>query len=151
MDCGSKGCRFKSFFLPMNIFNLISVYNTLIFNLINFVNLYVSIFLKKTYFLFNYYTLNELIWQDGFLIDFLQKKVTDNWIKKFLIFSSYLFNERLVFDKIIRFYLDLIIWPMHKLFIFDVNNVANTLFITIFFFIFFLFFFIFFYFFLLVF
>jgi hypothetical protein len=135
----------------MNIFNLISVYNTLIFNLINFVNLYVSIFLKKTYFLFNYYTLNELIWQDGFLIDFLQKKVTDNWIKKFLIFSSYLFNERLVFDKIIRFYLDLIIWPMHKLFIFDVNNVANTLFITIFFFIFFLFFFIFFYFFLLVF
>ena len=151
MDCGSKGCRFKSFFLPVNVFNIISFYNVLVYNITNTINASINIFLNKIYFLSTYYFLNELIWQDGFLIDFLQKKVADNWIKKFLIFSSYLFNERLVFDKIIRFYLDLIIWPMHKLFIFDINNVSNTLFITIFFFIFFLFFFIFFYFFLLIF
>ena len=84
-------------------------------------------------------------------MDFLQKKIADNWIKKFLIYSAYLFNERLVFDKIIKFYLDLIIWPMHKLFVFEFNNVSNTLFVTIFFFLFFLFFFSFFYFFLLMF
>lgn len=149
MDCGSKGCRFKSFFLPMYLFNLIFFYNFLIYNLTKYLSNYLNIFLNKIYFIVNYYTLNELIWQDGFLIDFLQKKVADNWVKKFLIFSAYLFNERLVFDKLIRFYLDLIIWPMHKLFIFDVNNVSNTLFVTIFFFIFFLFFFIFFYYFLL--
>ena len=151
MDCGSKGCRFKSFFLPMNIFNLFLLYNTLAYNFKNLANLYINNFLIKFFFLSNYYVLNELIWQEGFLIDFLQKKVADNWVKKFLIFSSYLFNERLVFDKIIRFYLDLIIWPMHKLFIFDVNNVSSTLFVTIFFFIFFLFIFTFFYFFLLMF
>ena len=151
MDCGSKGCRFMSFFLPVNIFNLFSFYNTFVYNFKTLSIFYKNTFLNKIYFLSNYYILNELIWQEGFLIDFLQKKVADNWIKKFLIFSSYLFNERLVFDKVIRFYLDLIIWPMHKLFIFDVSNISSTLFITIFFFIFFLFFFTFFYFFLLMF
>lgn len=145
MDCGSKGCRFKSFFLPLNIFNLFYFYNFYFYNLKKIKFAYVSYFLNKTHFLLNYYLLNELIWQEGFLIDFLQKKIADNWIKKFLIYSSYLFNERLVFDKIIRFYLDLIIWPMHKMFIFEFNNVANMLFITVFFFIFFLFFFLFFY------
>ncbi len=151
MDCGSKGCRFKSFFLPVYIFNFFLFYNTLTFNFKKIKSVYLNNFLYKTYFIFNYYLLNELIWQEGLLIDFLQKKITDNWMKKFLIYSAYLFNERFVFDKIIRFYLDLIIWPMHKLFVFEFNNVSNTLFITIFFFIFFLFFFIFFYFFLLMF
>ncbi len=151
MDCGSKGCRFKSFFLPMFIFNCFFFYNYLTYNFKNLKNTYLTIFLNKFYFISNYYILNELIWQEGFLLDFLQKKSTDIWIKKFLIFSAYLFNERLVFDKIIRFYLDLIIWPAHKLFVFEFNNISNTLFITIFFFIFFTFFLFFFYFFLLMF
>ena len=151
MDCGSKGCRFKSFFLPVIVFNFLYFYNSFTYNLKNLKLLYLNEFIAKTYFITNYYKLNELIWQEGLLIDFLQKKVTDNWVKKFLIFSAYLFSERLVFDKIIRFYLDLIIWPMHKLFIFEFNNISGTLFVTIFFFIFFLFFFIFFYFFLLMF
>jgi len=112
----------------------------LTYNFKNLKNTYLTIFLNKFYFISNYYILNELIWQEGFLLDFLQKKSTDIWIKKFLIFSAYLFNERLVFDKIIRFYLDLIIWPAHKLFVFEFNNISNTLFITIFFFIFFTFF-----------
>ncbi len=146
MDCGSKGCRFKSFFLPLIIFNIFSFYNNFFSNLAVLKNNYLTNFLYKTFFCTNYYLLNELIWQEGLLIDFLQKKIADNWVKKFLIYSAYLFNERFLFDKIIRFYLDLLIWPMHKLFIFEFNNVANTLFITIFFFIFFLFIFLFFYF-----
>ncbi len=151
MDCGSKGCRFKSFSLPLLLFNFFFFYNFILYNFKNFKHIYVNIFLNKTYFIVNYYILNELIWQEGLLLDFLQKKSTDVWIKKFLIFSAYLFSERFLFDKIIRFYLDLIIWPAHKLFIFEFNNVSSTLFITIFFFIFFLLFFTFFYFFLLMF
>lgn len=132
MDNNSKSYEFKSHSLPVKIFFL---YNSFFFNLQKLKLILLNNFLFKIYFISNYYLLNELIWQEGLLIDFLQKKVADNWIKKFLIFSAYLFNERLVFDKIIRFYLDLIIWPMHKLFIFEFNNVSNTLFITIFFFI----------------
>jgi hypothetical protein len=135
----------------LNTFFFLYFYNYLIYNFKSFKLTYLNNFLYKIYFISNYYILNELIWQEGLLIDFLQKKIADNWVKKFLIFSAYLFNERLVFDKIIRFYLDLIIWPMHKFFIFEFNNISNTLFVTIFFFIFFLFFFIFFYFFLLLF
>ncbi len=151
MDCGSKGCRFKSFFLPVSFFNFFVFYNNLSYNFNKIKNNFLINFIYKTHFITNYFLLNELIWQEGLLIDFLQKKLADNWIKKFLIYSSYLFNERLVFDKVIRFYLDFIIWPMHKLFIFEFNNVSNTLLITIFFFIIFLYFFIFFYIFLLLF
>lgn len=118
---------------PMNIFFL---YNSFFFNLKKFKFLFLNNFLFKINFITNYFILNDLILQEGLLIDFLQKKIIDNWIKKFLIYSSYLFNERLLFNKIIRFYLDLIIWPAHKLFIFEFNNVSNTFFITIFFFIF---------------
>ena len=146
MNCGFKGCRFKSFFLPMYIFNFFYLYNFFFYNCKKLKTILINDFLYKTYFITNYYLLNELIWQEGLIIDFLQKKVIDNWIKKFLIFSSYLFNEKLIFDKVIRFYLDLIIWPAHKFIIFDFNNVSSILFMTIFFFILFFFIFIFFYF-----
>ena len=82
-------------------------------------------------------------------MDFLQKKVADNWVRRFLIRSAYLFSERLVFDKIVRFYLDLIIWPSHTLFIFEFNNVANVLFVSVFFIITFVFLYFLFYFFIL--
>lgn len=121
---------------PMNIFKIFFFYNYFTFNLLNIKKIYLNNFFSKIYFLTDYYALNELIWQEGLLIDYLQKKITDNWIKKFLIYSAYLFNERLIFDKVIRFYLDLIIWPMHKLFIFEFNNVSNLLFVNLFFFFF---------------
>ena len=126
---------------PMSIFFWFYNYNFFIFNLYFFFINLINRFLIKTYFLINFYFLNELIWQEGFLIDFIQKKITDNWIKKFLIYSAYLFNERLVFDKIIKFYLNLIIWPLHKLFIFEINNVSKLLFTTVL--LFFIFFFLF--------
>jgi len=98
----------------------------------NLSNELISNFLEKTVFLRNYFILNDLIWQDGFLIDFLQKKVVDKWMRKFLIYSAYLFNERLVFDYVVRFFIDLIVWPGHKNNIFEFNNVSNTLLITLF-------------------
>lgn len=98
----------------------------------NLLNGFISNFLERTFFLRNYYILNDLIWQDGFLIDFLQKKVADKWIRNFLICSAYLFNERLVFDYVVRFYIDLVVWPGHKNSIFEFTNVASTLLITLF-------------------
>ena len=90
----------------MNIFKLLNFYNFFQIKIEN-IKLEISFnFLLKINFLFNYFFINELIWQEGLLIDFLQKKIIDNWIKKFLIYSSYLFNECLVFETIIKFYLN---------------------------------------------
>lgn len=83
-------------------------------------------------FLKDYFIINDLIWQDGFLIDFLQKKIVDKWIRNFLIYSGYLFNERLLFDYVIRFYIDSVIWKLYRKSIFEFNNVASTLLVTLF-------------------
>lgn len=115
------------------------IYRNFLFSIVNLkfwrsnlLNDLILRFLEKTLFLKNYYILNDLIWQDGFLIDFLQKKVVDKWIRKFLVYSAYLFNERLVFDYVVRFYIDLVIWPGHKFNIFEFSNVSSTLLITLF-------------------
>ena len=74
-----------------------------------------------------YYSRNELIWSDGFLIDFLQKKTADLWIRKFVIYTGFLFSERLVFEAVVRVYLDNVIWPSHNLSTFDTSNVSEML------------------------
>jgi hypothetical protein len=63
------------------------------------------------------------IWQEGLLIDFLQKMTYDLWARKFLIYSSYLFNERVLYDLIVRFFLDFIIWPFHYISWFEIGNI----------------------------
>ncbi len=135
VDCGSKGCRFKSFFLPLIFFNFLRFFTYFTHNITEFTQGVISNLMQKLLFLKSFYTLTGLIWQDGLLLDFLQKKWADNWTKKFLVYSSYLFNERLVFDKVTRFYLDLVIWPMHRFSIFEVNSVSSMLLMNIFFFI----------------
>jgi len=87
-------------------------------------------FLVQTTFLHSYYRLNDQMWQDGFLIDFLQKKFLDKWIRRFLIVSAYLFNERVIFDRLVRAYTDLVIWTGNKNTIFEFDNVASTLLVT---------------------
>ena len=84
-------------------------------------------FFHKTLFLSRFYLLSELIWQDAFLIDFAQKKTLNKWTQKFLTVSSYLFNERLVFDFIVRFVLDFFLIPLQKLSVFEVSNTSNLL------------------------
>jgi len=86
-------------------------------------------FFTKTHFISNFYKISDLIWQEGLLLDFLQKKITDNWVKKFLIYSAYLFNERFLFDSVTRVYLDTLIWPAHKLFVFDLHNISMLFFL----------------------
>lgn len=74
-----------------------------------------------------YYRLNDLMWQDGLLVDFLQKKFLDRWIRKFLVSSSYLVSERTIFKFIIKFYLDYLITPLTWLNIFEYTNISFTL------------------------
>jgi hypothetical protein len=116
----------------MILTRIVSSYNAWQTSKSNLVNNTLTNFLESFIFLRNYYILNDLIWQDGFLIDFLQKKVADKWMRKFLIYSAYLFNERLVFDYVVRFYIDLIIWPTYRINIYEFNNVASTLLVTLF-------------------
>lgn len=79
----------------------------------------------------NYYRLNDLLWQDGLLIDFVQKKITDKWIRKFLIVSSYLFSERVLFTFAVKFYTDAVIWPSSIRSIFEFSNISLTLNVTL--------------------
>lgn len=90
-------------------------------------NEFLTQFLTNTFFIQRYYTLNDLLWQDGFLFDFLQKKFIDKWLRKFVIYSGYIYSERLLFDWVIRFYLDLIIWTGQKKNLFEFSNVGFTL------------------------
>lgn len=71
--------------------------------------------------------MNNLIWQDGLLIDWLQKKVFDKWVRRFLAQSAYIVSERVLFDIVVRCYIDNMIWPSHYFSIFDFKSVANTL------------------------
>ena len=94
---------------------------------------------SKTLFIPTFYVRNEYIWQDGFLFDFLQKKTADAWVRKFVIYTGFIFSERLVFDSVVRLYVDNLIWTLHHFSIFELNNVSEMLisiiyiYITIFF------------------
>ena len=88
-------------------------------------------FLVKTTFLTRYYKQNDMIWQEGLLIDFVQKKVMDKWLRRFVIHSANLFSERFLFDKVIRFYIDLILWPGTRAMVFEFTSVASLLTVTL--------------------
>jgi len=89
-------------------------------------------FIQKSSFITVYYSRNENMWGDGFLFDFLQKKTADAWVRRFVIYTGFLFSERLVFDSVVRIYLDNLIWPGHSNSIFEVSNVSEMLSHTIF-------------------
>lgn len=89
--------------------------------------------IKNFTFLPKYYLRNENLWLDGFLFDFLQKKSADLWIRKFVIYTGFIFSERLVFDSIIRLYLDNVLWPSHYFGFLETNNILEMLLINIYF------------------
>lgn len=91
------------------------------------------VLIKNFLFLPTYYSRNENLWVDGFLIDFLQKKSTDLWLRKFVIYTGFLFSERLLFDAIIRVYLDVLIWPAHYVSVFEAANITELLNVTLYF------------------
>jgi len=95
-------------------------------------NIFYPQLVSRVEFLPTYYTRNENIWVDGFLFDFLQKKTADAWVRQYVIFTGFLFSERLVFESLIRLYLDTIIWPAHNFNIFESSNTSSMLNVTIF-------------------
>ena len=78
-------------------------------------------------FLPTYYRTNECVWQEGLLIDWLQKKIFDKWVRRFLVHSSYLVSERVIFDIVVRCYIDYVVWPLHSSSIFDFRSVSKLL------------------------
>ena len=96
-----------------------------------FMQILINIFSKKSSFIAKFYKRNELIWNDGLLIDFLQKKSADLYIRKFVIYTGFLFSERFVFETVVKLYLDNLIWPFHNVSIFESSNVSEMLVFTI--------------------
>ena len=82
---------------------------------------------RKTLFIPIFYSRSEYSWQDGFLFDFLQKKSADAWIRRFVIYTGFILSERLVFDSVVRLYVDNLIWNLHHFSIFELNNVSEML------------------------
>lgn len=115
--------------MTTNIKNLFDSSVSTLFNR-NFKQVYTIFwdkFINKSLFLTTFYTRSENMWQDGFLFDFLQKKTADAWVRRFVIYTGFLFSERLVFDSVVRVYLDNLIWPGHDKSIFETNNVSEML------------------------
>ena len=83
--------------------------------------------ISRSLFITTFYVRSENMWQDGFLFDFLQKKTADAWVRRFVIYTGFLFSERLVFDSVVRIYLDNLIWPGHNKSIFETSNVSEML------------------------
>jgi len=109
------------------VFGAVKFYNKSVSAVFNLQILYKSKFLVNTLFLNKYYYLNDILWQEGFLIDFAQKKTADKFVRKFLILSAYLFSERLLFDKLIRIYSDVILFISGHKTIYDFSSIANML------------------------
>lgn len=88
--------------------------------------------IEKLTFIYTFYTRNENMWGDGFLFDFLQKKTADAWVRRFVIYTGFLFSERVIFEFVVRIYLDNLIWPFHIKNVFEASNTAEMLTTTIF-------------------
>lgn len=89
-------------------------------------------FLETVLFLPDFYKLNDLLWQEGLIIDFLQKKSADKWVRTVMPFTYNLFSERIVWGIVVRFYIDYVLGPGSKATIFEFSNVAWTLLSTLF-------------------
>ena len=83
--------------------------------------------LSRLRFAQTYYLRNENLWVDGFLLDFLQKKTVDLWTRQYVIHTGFLFSEKLVFDNVVRIYIDNIIWPMHRISAFESSSIGGMI------------------------
>jgi len=74
----------------------------------------------------------------GFYSTFYKKKSLDVWLRKFVVNTGYIFSERMVFDQVVRLYLDNLVWPLHYVGSLETDNVSEMLSITIFLYFFFM-------------
>jgi len=88
-----------------------------------------SKFNAKSGFLLNFYQLNYKILNEGFLIDFLQKKLTSTFSKKFIFISFYKLNDRFLFEKLIFYIIDLLVWSKN----FALPQKSSSVFLSLYF------------------
>lgn len=107
MDCGFRGWGFKSLYSPVIPFCSFNGW----WNRCEWIRCVQIASLRPLVNndLLTYWNRVELIWQENLLIDFLQKKILDIWLKKFVTVSANIFNERLLFDVIYRIYIVVIL------------------------------------------
>lgn len=117
-------------------FGFLNIKNNTLYNInfkffyqrsLNVLTFFYQHFLCKVNFLPLYYHRNLLIWSDGFLLDFLQKKTIDLLMRKFFIFTGFLFSERFIFEIVVKLYLDTLVWPLHFLSTLEVMNTVEVL------------------------
>jgi hypothetical protein len=109
------------------LLKLLTKYNSISCKLRNVSRYALTLLVGTLTFVPAYYRFNDLMWQDGLLIDFLQKKILSKWVQGFLIHSSYLFNERVLFEFVARFYVDFVVWPLTVSSVFEFSDVSSTL------------------------
>lgn len=84
-------------------------------------------FMLKSSFIDAFWLRSYLIWNDGFLFDFAQKKTADLWVRKFVILTGFLFSDRYLFDSLVRIYNDNLITPLQSFSSSEVENVNSML------------------------
>lgn len=77
-----------------------------------------------------FFSQNELVLQDGFLIDFLQKQTLELWLRQYVLSTGSIFSERLVFETITKFFFKYILWPTKTRVYFEAVSVSDLLLIT---------------------
>ena len=100
MVCGPIGRGFDPLYLPLIFFHFK--------NLLIQSSLRVNVNRKK-----KEYNLNFLLWQEGLLTDFLQKKSANNALQNIVINSFSIFNEKFFFEPLTRFFLLTFLDPLN--------------------------------------
>jgi len=77
-----------------------------------------------------FFSQNELLLQDGFIIDFLQKQTLELWLRQYVLSTGSVFSERLVFETITKFFFKYLLWPTKTRVYFEAVSVSDLLLIT---------------------
>lgn len=116
-------------YYPMIFFNILSFKNSSTKLILSSSNFYV-------FFLDKFFSQSYNFWNEGFLIDFLQKLFFFNILRKFVSKSFFFINDKFFFDKIVFFFIDSFFTKL-KFFNFKTdNNIINFFRVFLFFFIF---------------
>lgn len=85
-----------------------------------------------TNFLRVFYTRGVVAWVDGLLLDFVQKKTTDTWVRRYVVYTGFLLSEGFVFEAVVGLYLDLLVRPLHDTSTSEPLNVSSMVGTTLF-------------------
>lgn len=74
---------------------------------------------------------NELLLQDGFFIDFLQKQTLDLWLRQYVLATGSIFSERIVFEAIVKSCFKYFLWPAKMYIHFESSNISDLVLTTV--------------------